>query len=648
MTKLFYRVRSDATVQWPTQNLGLAQQYRRFRSFAFLPCGLFLVLGIGFGCSLGPLPGDCRTQSDCVGGKICRARRCVDPAGLQNEPSKGLQVYFGGGNGISRYQEGVIEEVALGVGAAFVGRGPNNNELYMSTESLLHRVVLFPLSSTNVGTIRFGQGVGLSDDYIFWGEAEDGIKRGRRDQPSDVEAIVDLQGMAPNRVGVGLVVDNVRDRVYFVTDHTTADCTDSGKRGGLCHRHILAADFDGQNLSTIRTLENASCLAIDVDTQELFFSDLVADADGHAIWRLNLGNQAAQVLFTVSDLSRVWCTGLFVDRKNQVAFMVRTDEGANSALLFRSFDGPWAVLHEWPHAAGGVLAFVPDAFEPPSLLGLSLSGLYYSRDAGIYRYDPEAKRADGDPQVVATDGPAYMATGGSPDDLYYTTSSLLARVSLGSQETTLIGSTSGGLGLARSQEAFYWPEGIGGLKRADLELMEPATNLINLNEMGAADRTGPGIAYDSVEEQVYFLSRRPDGDCEKNASTLAECGHLIWRMNQDGSHLMPLRGLGDAGCLALDVQARHLYFSDRLHGKGPHQIWRMNIDGSKPERLFDVSGNEAYRCSALALDPQQGVLFLLRSHRDSFSSLLAVRLDGLDRFILREWDGGAGGLSVQF
>ncbi|HEY3405160.1 MAG TPA: DUF5050 domain-containing protein [Ohtaekwangia sp.] len=99
---------------------------------------------------------------------------------------------------------------------------------------------------------------------------------------------------------------------------------------------------------------------------------------------------------------------------------------------------------------------------------------------------------------------------------------------------------------------------------------------------------GPGIAYDAVNEKIYFSDFDVTGEGK------------IWRINLDGTDLEAIvDGLYDPYQIALDVEGGKVYWSEDLDGDDIGHIGRANLDGSDKENIVSMEDGQFY---SLALD----------------------------------------------
>ncbi|MEZ4793325.1 MAG: PKD domain-containing protein [Gelidibacter sp.] len=122
-----------------------------------------------------------------------------------------------------------------------------------------------------------------------------------------------------------------------------------------------------------------------------------------------------------------------------------------------------------------------------------------------------------------------------------------------------------------------------------------------------AGKGGVGLAYDSVNEKIYFS----DFEVYPNGN--------IWRMNVDGSELENIAsGIGDPYAVALDVEGGKVYWVD-----DDGNVSKANLDGSNPEiGFFNVAGAQ---WRAIALDVENSKMYV---YDVNIEQVYSVNMDG--------------------
>jgi PKD repeat protein len=130
-----------------------------------------------------------------------------------------------------------------------------------------------------------------------------------------------------------------------------------------------------------------------------------------------------------------------------------------------------------------------------------------------------------------------------------------------------------------------------------------------------AGMSGVGIAYDSVQNKIYFSdfydADTPDGK--------------IWRMNFDGTGLEAIAsGILDPYGIALDVTGGKVYWVDDAGN-----VSRANLDGSSPEIGLIYLPDGWLR--AIALDPENNKMYF---YDVNMENLYVANLNGSDTTVL--------------
>ncbi len=130
----------------------------------------------------------------------------------------------------------------------------------------------------------------------------------------------------------------------------------------------------------------------------------------------------------------------------------------------------------------------------------------------------------------------------------------------------------------------------------------------NVNDVASiAGKGGVGMAYDSVNEKIYFS----DFEVYPNGN--------IWRMNLDGSGLESIAsGIGDPYAIALDVAGGKVYWVD-----DDGNVSKANLDGSNPQIGFFNVAVAQWR--AIALDVENNKMYV---YDVNIEEVYSVNMDG--------------------
>ncbi|GGG54899.1 PKD domain-containing protein [Bizionia arctica] len=134
-----------------------------------------------------------------------------------------------------------------------------------------------------------------------------------------------------------------------------------------------------------------------------------------------------------------------------------------------------------------------------------------------------------------------------------------------------------------------------------------------VNVLDVAGKGGVGMAYDDVNEKIYFtdFDTTPFGN--------------IWRMNLDGSDLENIvSNIGDPYGIAVDVAAGKIYWVD-----DEGNVSKANLDGSSPEIGFFTVSGASWR--AIALDVEN---FKMYVYDANYEDLYAVDMDGANPVVI--------------
>ncbi|MEO6346918.1 MAG: PKD domain-containing protein [Aquaticitalea sp.] len=157
-------------------------------------------------------------------------------------------------------------------------------------------------------------------------------------------------------------------------------------------------------------------------------------------------------------------------------------------------------------------------------------------------------------------------------------------------------------------ELYYITLGDEFIRRLALDDSGTVNDVLSIAGMG-----GVGLAYDSVNEKIYFSDFEvyPDGN--------------IWRMNVDGSGLEAIAsGIGDPYAIALDVAGGKVYWVD-----DDGNVSKANLDGSSPEIGFFNVADANWR--AVALDVENNKMYVYDAN---IEQIYSVNMDGTNPQII--------------
>ena len=158
------------------------------------------------------------------------------------------------------------------------------------------------------------------------------------------------------------------------------------------------------------------------------------------------------------------------------------------------------------------------------------------------------------------------------------------------------------------KEVFFIEYGTGFIKKMPVNGSGTVTDVLDIN-----GKAGPGIAYDEVNEKIYFSDFEVTGTGN------------IWRCNLDGSNLEAIvSNLTDPYGVALDVAAGKVYWVDDLGN-----VSRANLDGSAQEiGLVNIPSGQM---RAISLDPANSKMYF---YEVNLENLYVANLDGSNPTIL--------------
>lgn len=152
------------------------------------------------------------------------------------------------------------------------------------------------------------------------------------------------------------------------------------------------------------------------------------------------------------------------------------------------------------------------------------------------------------------------------------------------------------------KELYHIEYGTGLIKKLTLDATNASTTVLDIN-----GKAGPGMAYDAVNNKIYF------SDFEVTGS-----GN-IWRMNPDGTGLTAIASnLTDPYGVAVDPAGGKVYWVDDLGN-----VSRANLDGSSPEiGLVNIPSGQM---RAIALDPENNKMYF---YEVNIEVLYVANMDG--------------------
>lgn len=186
------------------------------------------------------------------------------------------------------------------------------------------------------------------------------------------------------------------------------------------------------------------------------------------------------------------------------------------------------------------------------------------------------------------------------------TVSLTASSAYGTQTSTkeiTVGGTP-----AAPENLYYIALGDEFIRKLTLD----GTGTVN-DVLDVAGKGGVGMAYDDVNEKIYFsdFDTYPFGN--------------IWRMNLDGSAVEVIASnIGDPYAIALDVTGGKIYWVD-----DDGNVSKANLDGSNPEIGFLNIPGASWR--AIALDVENGKMYVYDAN---IEDLYVANMDGTNPTII--------------
>jgi PKD repeat protein len=160
-------------------------------------------------------------------------------------------------------------------------------------------------------------------------------------------------------------------------------------------------------------------------------------------------------------------------------------------------------------------------------------------------------------------------------------------------------------GIVTMGDEIYWAtyglEG-GGVAKAALDGSEPAS----VAQFSAAPELPLGMAYDSIQDKIYFVNDKYD------------FSGGIWSINPDGSGLQEVLPGVDAGAIALDLENGRMYYADWVGG-----VFSANLDGTDVLNIYpDLDGIFVW---GIAVNPEEGKVYV--SDKTNLK-IIRMNLDG--------------------
>lgn len=178
---------------------------------------------------------------------------------------------------------------------------------------------------------------------------------------------------------------------------------------------------------------------------------------------------------------------------------------------------------------------------------------------------------------------------------------------------TLLATGAGGSKLSSTEitilpdpEVFFIDAGASVINRFDLSAPDKIRSYLDV-----AGMAGVGLAYDAVNEKIYFSDFEVYGEGK------------IWRVNLDGTDLEAIvTGLYDPYQIALDVEGGKIYWAEDVDEDDFGHIGRANLDGSGKEYVVTMEGGE-FR--AIDVHPENNKMYFYEVYNED---LYIADLDG--------------------
>lgn len=144
-------------------------------------------------------------------------------------------------------------------------------------------------------------------------------------------------------------------------------------------------------------------------------------------------------------------------------------------------------------------------------------------------------------------------------------------------------------------------------------LVLDGTGFVN-NVLDIAGKGGVGMAYDEVNDKIYF------SDFEDYTTPNGQ----IWRMNTDGTELESIAsGINDPYGIALDLVAGKIYWVDN-----DGNVSRANLDGTASEIVLTLAGTNL---RAISLDVENSKMYFYDAN---IEDLYVANMDGTNPSII--------------
>lgn len=154
------------------------------------------------------------------------------------------------------------------------------------------------------------------------------------------------------------------------------------------------------------------------------------------------------------------------------------------------------------------------------------------------------------------------------------------------------------------EEIFWATYGLdgGGIAKAALDGSDPAS----VAQFSAAPELPLGMAYDSIQDKIYFVN------------DMYDFSGGVWSMNPDGSGLQEVLAGVDAGAIALDLLNGRMYYADWIGG-----VFSANLDGTDVLNIYpDLDGIFVW---GIAVNPEEGKVYV--SDKTNLK-IIRMNLDG--------------------
>lgn len=155
-------------------------------------------------------------------------------------------------------------------------------------------------------------------------------------------------------------------------------------------------------------------------------------------------------------------------------------------------------------------------------------------------------------------------------------------------------------------ELFFIEAGTSRISRFGVNNPDNVSSFLDISGF-----SGVGLAYDAVNEKVYFSDFEVTGEGK------------IWRVNLDGTDLEEIvGGLYEPYQIALDVAGGKIYWTDEEDDDGVGHIGRANLDGSNRENIVSMDGAQ-FR--SISLDVENNKMYF---YEVWYEDIYVANLDG--------------------